>query len=74
MNGHFYAFYLSNNSIQLVTLDLTSGNITPLITVDPAAGLIFGAAPTPEPGKLLLLGSGLAGTAGLIRKRRQQRP
>lgn len=68
VNGKLYAFYEPNVTSQLVTLDLASGNTTFGTNIDPAAGLIFGAAPTPEPGTFLLLGSGLAGIAGFLRR------
>ena len=61
VNGQFYAFYLPGNSSQLVTLDLSDCNTVPLINIDPAAGLIFGAAPTPEPATLSMLGIGMLG-------------
>ena len=61
VNGHFYAFYLPNNTSQLVTLDLANGDTVPLTNIDPAAGLIFGAAPTPEPATLSMLGIGMLG-------------
>ena len=69
VNGNFYAFYLPDTTSQLVQLDLANGNTTPLINIDPAAGLIFGAAPTPEPGTFLMLGAGLLTMAGFLRKR-----
>jgi len=68
LNGHFYAF-LTGNASQLMSVDLTNGNTVPLTNIDPAAGLIFGAAPTPEPGTFLLLGSGLAGISCVIRRK-----
>ncbi len=61
VNGQFYAFYLPGNSSQLVTLDLSNGNTVPLTNIDPSAGLIFGAAPTPEPATLSMLGIGMLG-------------
>jgi len=69
LNGKFYAFYEPNVTSQLVTLDLANGNTTFLNNIDPAAGLIFGAAPTPEPGTFLMLGSGLLSMAGFLWKR-----
>lgn len=68
VNGQFYAFYLPGITSQVVTLDLASGNTILGTNVDPAAGLIFGAAPTPEPGAFLLFGSGLTAIAGFLRK------
>jgi len=73
INSTFYAFYLSNVSTQVVTLDLTNGNTTFGQNVDPTAGLVFGAVPTPEPGTFLLFGSGLTGIAGFLRKHWRQR-
>jgi hypothetical protein len=43
---------------QLVTLNLANGNTAFGQNVDPAADLIFGAASTPEPATLSLLGIG----------------
>jgi hypothetical protein len=54
MDGTFYAFHLVPTAFssfgpvafsQLVTLDLTNGNITFVRNIDSAAGPIFGAAP-----------------------------
>lgn len=49
LNGEFYAFSLGFPT-QSVTLDLTSGSTAFLRNFDPPAGLVLGAAPTPEPG------------------------
>jgi hypothetical protein len=48
INSTFYAFYLSNVSTQVVTLDLTNGNTTFGQNVDPTAGLVFGAQYPPR--------------------------
>ncbi|HVO59343.1 MAG TPA: PEP-CTERM sorting domain-containing protein [Terriglobales bacterium] len=69
LNGNFDAFYLSFTGSQLVQLNLANGSTSFLNNMDPAAGLIFGAAPTPEPGTFLLLGSGLVGVSALVRRR-----
>ena len=41
-------------------LDVANGNTTFLTNVDPAAGLIFGAVPIPEPASLVLAACGIA--------------
>jgi hypothetical protein len=61
-----YAF--NGLSGQLFTLDVTTGNATSVSNVDPAAGLVLGASPTPELGSIALAGLGLAAVA--IYKRR----
>jgi hypothetical protein len=58
VNGKFDASYVPNITSQLGTLDWANGNTTLGQNVGPAAGLIFGAAPTPEPATLSLLGMG----------------
>lgn len=69
VNGTVYAFDLPAN--QVVTLNLSNGNINVVSDLDPAAGLINGAAasPVPEPTSLALVGTGLAAFAAGIRRR-----
>jgi hypothetical protein len=67
-NGVLYAFSASNG--QVVTLDLATGNTSFVSSVDPAAGLIYGAAPVPEPDSIALTGAGLAAVAICRRRRR----
>ncbi len=42
-----------------LTLNVANGNTTFVTNVDPAAGLIFGAVPVPEPTSLVLAGLGI---------------
>lgn len=69
VNGTLYAFNAATG--QVVTLDLATGNTSFVSNLDPAAGLILGAAPIPEPASLALAGIGIAGM--LIRSRRKRR-
>ncbi len=72
VNGTLYAFDIPTS--QVVTLNLSNGNTSFVSDLDPAAGIIDGAAasPVPEPTSLALVGTGLATIAAAIRRR--QRP
>jgi hypothetical protein len=72
VNGTVYAFDIPTG--QIVTLNLSNGSINVVSDVDPAAGIINGAAasPVPEPTSLALVGTGLATIAAAMRRR--QRP
>ena len=59
--GQFYGFQEATSEIKYFVLTDNYIGITNLTT--------FGAAPTPEPGSLLLLGSGLIGAIGYGRRR-----
>lgn len=61
VNGTEYTF--DGNVNQTVSLNLTNGNTTLVNNYDPAAGLLSGAAPTPEPISLGLMVVGIAGLA-----------
>ncbi len=67
VNGTLYAFDLPISSV--VTLNLADGSTTVVSGTDPAVGLVGGASPVPEPGSLVLVGSGLTAIAAGIRKR-----
>jgi hypothetical protein len=66
VNGTVYAF--ENMTSQVVTLNLTNGNTSFAGNFDPAAGIIDGATPVPEPASIALTGLGIAALA--IRRRR----
>jgi len=59
VNGTDYAFDDATN--QILALDLTNGSTTAVGNFDPAAGVIQGATPTPEPSSLILVGTMLLG-------------
>ncbi|MFL6464937.1 MAG: PEP-CTERM sorting domain-containing protein, partial [Bryobacteraceae bacterium] len=61
INGTVYGF-AGNAEAQShsLILDVASGNTKFITNVDPAAGLIFGATPVPEPASLLLAAFGIA--------------
>jgi hypothetical protein len=59
MNGTDYAF--DDLTSQMLALDLANGSSSVVGTFYPAAGVIQGAAPTPEPASFSLLGAGLLG-------------
>ena len=72
IDGTPYAFDLPDGRV--VTFNLTNGSISPVSDLDPAAGLVDGAAadsPVPEPASLALVGSGLAALAAAIKSRRR---
>ncbi len=61
INGTVYGFAGNAEAkSHSLTLDVANGNTTFITNVDPAAGLIFGAAPVPEPASLLLAAFGIA--------------
>ena len=59
LNGTVYGF--SGTTNQVVTLDLTNGATSIVSDIDPAAGLVGGAAPAsiPEPSSVAFVGIGL---------------
>lgn len=57
VNGTFYTF--NNDTSQILTIDLANGSTSVVRGFDPAAGIIIGAAPTPEPFSVALTGIGM---------------
>src|SRR5205823_1174263 len=72
VNGTFYAFDVAAS--QILRLDLTNGNTSFVADFDPAAGLITGAVPTPEPFSFTLTGVGICFLAVCRLKKRGQNP
>lgn len=66
VNGTDYTF--ANTTGQILTMNLANGDATVVGALDPSAGLIFGAAPTPEPPSLILFGTCLLGLGVLGRR------
>ncbi len=66
LNGATYAF--NDMTSQIETLNLLTGASTPLGQFDPSAGVIQGAAPTPEPFSIALVGLGI-GMLVMVRMR-----
>jgi hypothetical protein len=74
INGTVYGFAGNAEALShSFTLDVANGNTTFITNVDPAAGLIFGATPTPEPSSVALVGFGIA-LVTVSRLRRAKRP
>ncbi|MCU1263601.1 MAG: hypothetical protein JWO80_6486 [Bryobacterales bacterium] len=69
VNGTFYGF--DDATGQVVTLDLTNGHTSFVSNFDPAAGIIDGASPVPEPASIALAGIGIA--AMIVAGRRGRR-
>jgi hypothetical protein len=71
LNGSVYALIGNAEALtHVVTLDLANGHTSFVSNVDPTAGLIFGAAPVPEPTSVALTVIGIAGIALCIRRKR----
>jgi len=67
VNGTDYAF--DDPTKQILALDLTNGSTTAVGNFDPAAGVIQGATPTPEPSSLILVGTMLLGFGSFSRRK-----
>jgi hypothetical protein len=66
ISGTLYAF---NGAQQVVTLDVSNGKTTPISSFNPAAGLILGASPVPEPASRALTAIGVFAIY-IVRRRR----
>jgi hypothetical protein len=69
VDGTIYAF--ENMNSQVLALDVANGGTSFVSNFDPAAGIIDGAAQTPEPASIMLVGIGVA-TAAIVRRRRRR--
>jgi hypothetical protein len=67
VNGTTYAFNVPLGEIE--ALDLATGKTTFVSNLDPAAGFIEGAVPTPEPASIALAAIGMIGFAVCRRRR-----
>jgi hypothetical protein len=68
LNGTVYAFI--DSSSEVVALDLANGSTSFVSNFDPAAGVVNGAAPVPEPASIGLAGVGIAALIACRRRRR----
>jgi hypothetical protein len=67
VNGAYYAFNDMTN--QVLALDIANGNTTFVSNFDPAAGVVQGVSPVPEPASIALAGIGII-AFGVCRRRR----
>jgi sugar lactone lactonase YvrE len=67
VDGTTYAFDVPLGEV--VTLDLATGKTSFVSNLDPAVGIITGAAPTPEPASIALAALGMIGFAVCRRRR-----
>ena len=69
LNGTIYAF--DDMDSQVLALNLANGGTSFVSNFDPAIGDIDGAAPTPEPASIMLVGIGVAAAAVVRRRKRR---
>jgi hypothetical protein len=67
VNGAYYAFNDMTN--QVLALDIANGDTSFVSNFDPAAGVVQGASPVPEPASIALAGIGII-AFGVCRRRR----